>query len=115
MDELDPDDPRPPYQQLANRLRAAMEAGDYEPGEQLPSHQGLSDTYGVAVGTVKRALAVLRDQGLITTRHGMGSYVRVHTPEDTGDGRDDELAEIRRAVATLAERLDAVERRLPSL
>lgn len=96
-------------------MRAAIETGGYGTGEQLPSHQRLADTYGVAVGTVKRALAVLRDQGLITTRHGMGSYVRVHAPDDTDDGREDELAEIRRAVATLAERLDAVERRLPGL
>jgi DNA-binding GntR family transcriptional regulator len=114
VDELDPDDPRPPYQQLAHRLRAAIEAGDYGPGEQLPSHQGLAETYGVAVGTVKRALAVLRDQGLITTRHGMGSYVRAH-PHQTDAVREDELAEIRRRLVTLGERLDAVERRLSSL
>lgn len=114
MDELDPDDPRPPYQQLAHRLRAAMEAGDYGPGERLPSHQRLADAYGVAVGTVKRALAVLREQGLITTRHGMGSYVRVHAPDGTDNAREDELAEIRRTLATLDQRLVAVERRLSS-
>jgi DNA-binding GntR family transcriptional regulator len=113
VDELDPDDPRPPYQQLSNRLRAAIDAGDYQPGQQLPSHQRLADTYGVAVGTVKRALAVLREQGLITTRHGMGSYVRAHAPDQANDVRHDELAEIRRTLATLGERLDAVERRLP--
>jgi DNA-binding GntR family transcriptional regulator len=112
VDELDPDDPRPPYQQLSNRLRAAIDAGDYQPGQQLPSHQRLADTYGVAVGTVKRALAVLREQGLITTRHGMGSYVRAHPSGETTDERQDELAEIRRTLTTLGERLDAVEQRL---
>ncbi len=90
-----------------------MEAGDYGPGEQLPSHQRLADTYGVAVGTVKRALALLREQGLITTRHGMGSYVRAHAHQ-TDDPRADELAEIRQTLTTLGERLDAVERRLSS-
>ncbi|HEV7453582.1 MAG TPA: GntR family transcriptional regulator [Pseudonocardiaceae bacterium] len=112
MDELDPDDPRPPYQQLSNCLRAAIEAGDYRPGQQLPSHQRLADTYGVAVGTVKRALGVLREQGLITTRHGMGSYVRAHASGESTDARQDELTEIHRTLATLGERLDAVERRL---
>jgi DNA-binding GntR family transcriptional regulator len=113
VDELDPDDPRPPYQQLSSRLRTAIEAGDYRPGEQLPSHQRLADTYGVAIGTVKRALGVLREQGLITTRHGMGSYIRAHTPDHTDAAGEDELAEIRRTVAALAERVEAVERRLP--
>lgn len=112
MDALDPDDPRPPYQQLANHLRAVIEAGGFEPGEQLPSHQALAGTYGVAVGTVKRALSVLRDQGLITTRHGMGSYVRAHRPEQTGDAGEGDIAEIRRVLAALDERLGAVERRL---
>lgn len=113
MDALDPDDPRPPYQQLANRLRAAIEEGSYKAGEQLPSHQALAGTYGLSVGTVKRALAVLRDQGLITTRHGMGSYVRTRGPDLIGDAPQDEITEIRQTLAALDARLRAVEQRLP--
>jgi DNA-binding GntR family transcriptional regulator len=109
MDKLDPDDSRPPYLQVGHLLRGAIEAGTYAPGAQLPSIERLADDYGVATGTVKRALGVLRDEGLIITRQGMGTYVRTHV----GGGKDhDELADIRSALADLATRLEAVELRL---
>ena len=109
--KLDPDDTRPPYQQVAHLLRRAIEQGDLKPGEQLPSYQGLADQYGVAIGTVKRAVAIVRDEGLIIVRHGMGSYVRTNAQQEEGV---DELAELRQQLADVRERLDAIERRLPA-
>ncbi|WFB08344.1 winged helix-turn-helix domain-containing protein [Streptomyces sp. LX-29] len=68
-------DSRPPYQQAADALRAEIKAGKIRPGEQLPSHRELQERFGVANMTARSALRVLRDEGLIYTVQGRGSYV----------------------------------------
>lgn len=73
---LDPDDPRPPYLQVAGELRAAIKTRKLEPGDKLPSQNELAERYGVARMTVVQALKVLRDEGLVVTRQGSGVYVR---------------------------------------
>ncbi len=76
---LDPDDPRPPYQQVANALRAAILTRKFAPGEKLPSGNELAKRYGVARMTVQQAVRLLRDEGLIVSRQGSGVYVRERT------------------------------------
>ncbi|HEY6798774.1 MAG TPA: GntR family transcriptional regulator [Kineosporiaceae bacterium] len=73
---LDPDDPRPPYRQVANDLRAMILTSRLSPGEQLPSGQQLARRYGVARMTVQQAVRLLRDEGLVVTRQGSGVFVR---------------------------------------
>ena len=79
LGELDPEDPRQESQQIAIRVRAAILAGKFEPGERLPSQNELASRYGVARETVKRALELLRRERLIVTRKGSGSFVRAQT------------------------------------
>ena len=79
MAALDPDDPRPPFQQLANVLRAAILTKQYEPGEQLPSGNDLAKTYGVSRATVQDALRVLKNEGHVSSVQGRGVYVRERT------------------------------------
>lgn len=81
---LDTDDPRPPYQQVASALRAAIKTRKFQPGEKLPSHSELSDHYKVARMTVQQALRVLRDEGLIVSRQGSGVFVRERTERPVG-------------------------------
>ena len=76
---LDPDDPRPPYQQVANALRAAILTRKLAPGEKLPSGNELAQRYGVARMTVQQAIRLLRDEGLIVSRQGSGVFVRERT------------------------------------
>jgi DNA-binding transcriptional regulator YhcF (GntR family) len=76
---LDPDDPRPPYQQVANALRAAILTRKLAPGEKLPSGNELAQRYGVARMTVQQAMRLLRDEGLIVSRQGSGVFVRERT------------------------------------
>jgi DNA-binding transcriptional regulator YhcF (GntR family) len=76
---LDPDDPRPPYQQVANALRAAILTRKLAPGDKLPSGNELAQRYGVARMTVQQAIRVLRDEGLIVSRQGSGVFVRERT------------------------------------
>lgn len=84
MDALDRDDPRPPYQQVANALRAAILTRKIGPGEKLPSGPQLADRYGVARMTVQQAIRLLRDEGLVVSRQGSGVYVRERTERPVG-------------------------------
>jgi len=81
---FDPDDPRPPYVQIANALRAAILTRSLAPGEQLPSGSELARRYGVARQTVQQAFRVLRDEGLIVSRQGSGVFVRARTERPVG-------------------------------
>jgi DNA-binding transcriptional regulator YhcF (GntR family) len=84
MNELDPDDPRPPYLQVANALRAAILTRTFKPGDKLPSGPELSRRYKVARMTVQQAVRVLRDEGLVVSRQGSGVYVRERTERAVG-------------------------------
>lgn len=112
MGKLDPDDPRPPFRQIADTLREAIESGELAPGEQLPSLLSLSGEYGVSMGTVKSALSELRDAGLIVTRQGKGSYVRTHRDEPANSAGVDVIDQLRQELAEVRDRLAAVEKKL---
>ncbi|MFF3400422.1 GntR family transcriptional regulator [Streptomyces sp. NPDC002659] len=68
-------DRRPPYQHAADELRREIMAGRFKPGEQLPSYRELQERFGIANMTARSALNVLRDEGLVYTIHGRGSFV----------------------------------------
>lgn len=68
-------DRRPPYQHAADELRRDIKQGRYKPGEQMPSVRELQERFSVANMTARSALNVLRDEGLIYTIHGRGSFV----------------------------------------
>jgi GntR family transcriptional regulator len=65
----------PVYQQLASLLREQIMSGELAPRRPLPSIRTLTQRYGVADGTVKKAVALLRDEGLVRTVIGRGYYV----------------------------------------
>jgi DNA-binding transcriptional regulator YhcF (GntR family) len=81
---LDPDDPRPPYQQVAAALRAAILTRKIEPGQKLPSQAELAATYGVARMTIQQALRLLKDEGLTVSRQGSGVFARARTERPVG-------------------------------
>src|SRR5687767_14530199 len=64
------------YAALAAALRARVVAGEWPPGRALPAEQTLAAEHGVALGTLRRALELLADQGLIERIHGRGTFVR---------------------------------------
>ena len=66
----------PRYRQIAAELREAMEAGRLTPGSALPSETELMAAHEVSRATVRRALAALESDGLISTHPGKGRYVR---------------------------------------
>jgi GntR family transcriptional regulator len=66
------------YAQLAARLRDDILTGRLPPGQRLPSETTLQQQYGLARETVRRAVAVLRTEGLVVVRRGHGVVVREH-------------------------------------
>jgi hypothetical protein len=67
--------PRSPYEIVAADLRSAIENGQYAAGSELPTALELAGTYRVAVGTVSRALGLLRNAGLVDVRQGQRAKV----------------------------------------
>jgi DNA-binding GntR family transcriptional regulator len=113
MASLDPDDPRAPYLQVAGGLRAAIRSGEYAPGAQLPTYQELAETWGVAINTAKSAVTLLRDEGLVVTQHGKGSFVRTQPADGEAPARDGAGDErVWQAIAEIRRRLTDIERRL---
>ncbi|MCX7669573.1 MAG: GntR family transcriptional regulator [Anaerolineae bacterium] len=66
----------PPYYQLANILRQQIAAGELRPGDRVPSEGQLCEQYGVSPMTVRRAINILLDEGLVTAMRGRGTFVR---------------------------------------
>jgi DNA-binding GntR family transcriptional regulator len=75
---IDPSADRPVYKQLADILRQRIASGSYLEGEMLPSAAAMARTFVVGPDTVRRALTVLRLEGMIDTVPKLGSFVRVH-------------------------------------
>jgi GntR family transcriptional regulator of arabinose operon len=65
----------PKYIALADTLRQEIQKGTYPPACQLPTEQRLSSLYGVSRQTVRLALGLLREEGLIHSRQGSGTFV----------------------------------------
>jgi DNA-binding GntR family transcriptional regulator len=79
MTEIDPiGNPEYAYLQVADDLAARITAGEFP--VRLPSERALAAGYQVACQTVRHAVAVLRERGMIVTRHGRGSFVRPPAP-----------------------------------
>ncbi|MCA0401806.1 MAG: GntR family transcriptional regulator [Proteobacteria bacterium] len=80
--QLDEASPTPLYLQLAELIRAQVKDGDIRVGEALPSERELSDAIGISRVTVRKALDVLLREGLLSRRHGSGTYIapRIEQP-----------------------------------
>ncbi|MEV6400820.1 winged helix-turn-helix domain-containing protein [Streptomyces sp. NPDC051907] len=72
----------PLYRLVADDLRQQIADGALQPGGRIPPLRLLRDRYRVADMTVRSALRVLQDEGLLHTLHGRGSFValRSHRP-----------------------------------
>lgn len=64
------------YLRVADDIAAHIASGELVPGARLRSERDLAGHYGVSYGTVRRAMEVLRERGLIETIHGRGTFVR---------------------------------------
>ncbi|WP_195911425.1 GntR family transcriptional regulator [Streptomyces kaniharaensis] len=98
-----------PYQRIVEDVRDQIRLGKLRPGHKLPSTRELATHYGVAHGTVQRALAELRSAELIYSHQGKGSFVRQSPDEGQPSS---EVQDLQRQVADLTARLERVEQAL---
>jgi GntR family transcriptional regulator len=72
--EVNRRDPTPLHEQLAAILRAQIASGEIT--DMLPSESYLQQQHGISRGTVRRAIAILADEGLVFTIRARGTFVR---------------------------------------
>lgn len=75
MGEYDPLAPVPRYRQIAEIIKRRIEGGELVPNRPIPSEVQIEQEFGVARATARKAVALLREWGLVTTVPGLGSYV----------------------------------------
>jgi DNA-binding GntR family transcriptional regulator len=112
---LSPDDSRPPYLQIADDLRKAIRRGDLAPEAQLPSTAELVDRYGVARNTVRSALRLLNEEGLLVARQGSGVYVRSEIGAGSSSTRGDQLDEVTHQLAAVVQDVQRLAERVAEL
>ncbi len=66
----------PLYLKIGELLHREIAAGHWLPGERMPPEAELAEDLGVAVGTLRKALATLEEEGLLQRRQGSGTYVQ---------------------------------------
>jgi len=76
-------DGRKLYQQAAAAIAAAIQRGDYRPGQRIPSERDLADEHKVSRPTIREALIALEVTGLVRSRHGSGIFVVDEPPTST--------------------------------
>ena len=79
---IEADSDVPVYVQLADILRSKIQDGTYQPHRAIPSIRTLQQEYGVADGTIQKALRILKDEGLVRTVTGRGVFVTDAPPQD---------------------------------
>lgn len=77
--DLDRGSSVPLYRQIADLLRADIEAGTYAPGSVIPAVKRIEQLTGCTHVTVRKGIKILADEGLVVVVPGKGTYVR-HRP-----------------------------------
>ncbi len=120
----DPEDKRPASHRVADALLSRIQAGEFRPGDPLPTYRSLAGEYEVAVNTALSAVRLLRDRGAVSIKANAGAQVRdssedvnlsaelMQTKEELTGLREDaqrleaSLSELEARMAALAERAD---------
>ncbi|MER5457772.1 GntR family transcriptional regulator [Micromonospora sp. NPDC002389] len=82
---------RPRYLVIASKLRARVISGLIAPGSLLPSEGALMVEFKASRGTIRHALALLRDEGLVRTERGRGTVAAAQARTD-GAGQEVDLS-----------------------
>jgi len=77
-------DRQPKYLRIYAELRDRIEGGRWPAGTALPAQRELADEFGVSMMTLRQAVQLLADEGLVGTRHGLGTYVTPRFAHDLG-------------------------------
>ncbi len=114
------DDRTPIYQQIADRVRLAILAGDLAEGEQVMSTTQYATTYRINPATAAKAMALLVDEDLLHKRRGLGMFVSPGARERLRTRRratfwDESLAPVLQEAAALGITTDQIVTHLQEL
>ena len=73
---IEGDEDLPLYKRLHRTIARRIADSHWKPGDILPSEIELARSYGVAPGTIRKAIDALEEDGLIERRHGSGTFIR---------------------------------------
>lgn len=111
------DDSRPASLQVAATLRSEIVSGKLSPGDKLPSIRNLAERFGVAPMTANSAIDILRNDGLVYTSPGRGTFVRSVPREPETDEPSPEyvaisehLNDLDSQMRAMADRVDKLEK-----
>ncbi|WP_083686133.1 GntR family transcriptional regulator [Rhodoferax koreense] len=71
----------PLYQQIKGLILQSLQAGEWKPGESIPSEMELAARYRVSQGTVRKAIDELAAENLLLRRQGKGTFVATHAEQ----------------------------------
>ncbi|MBC5768446.1 GntR family transcriptional regulator [Ramlibacter sp. GTP1] len=71
----------PLYQQIKGLILQSLQAGEWKPGEAIPSEMELAARYRVSQGTVRKAIDELAAENLVVRRQGKGTFVATHAEQ----------------------------------
>ena len=74
------------YVQCARHLEGRIRSGEFAPGSRLPGEIALKDEYIVSLSTVRSAMRLLRERGLVLTRAPIGTFVAAELPPENDGG-----------------------------
>ena len=72
---------RPLYDQIKILLTQSLIAGEWKPGESIPSEMELAARFRVSQGTVRKAIDALATENILVRRQGKGTFVATHKEE----------------------------------
>jgi DNA-binding GntR family transcriptional regulator len=107
------DGPRLPSVQVADALRQELKGGAYAPEEKLPSIRALSERFGIAEETVKKALAALRAEGLIFSVPNRGHFVA--GPDGESNALANGRGDLRESIDALRSQVEKLSARVAKL
>lgn len=68
------------YVAVADDIASRITSGELAPGTRIRSERDLAEIYDRSYGTIRKAMALLRERGLIRTVHGRGTFVAQRQP-----------------------------------
>src|SRR5574343_1551559 len=68
----------PLYRQIKDLILKSLEAGEWQPGDAIPSESELAVRFNVSQGTVRKAIAEMAAENLLVRRQGKGTFVATH-------------------------------------
>ena len=74
----------PLYQQIKGLILHSLQAGEWRPGEAIPSEMDLAARFRVSQGTVRKAIDELAAENLLSRRQGKGTFVATHAEQHVG-------------------------------